>query len=368
MHADQEMSSAEPLDRGGFGSGGDAAPAGVVLAQASRGSGESLPWLVADGRALPLREWADEWPLGRVGSLTELVARWSDHESGLRVLTSRPDVRQVIHSRGTDVGALRVQAPLEPRQTFCTIGNYRRQMVEAALDADDGADGPGAPARQAAALEALDRRSRTGEPYVCLTSSERIGTPIGNLAISPDVVTLDWEVEIAVVIGATAHEVAAGDAASVVAGYCVANDLTVRSRVMRADLPALGSDWVQSKGMPGSLPLGPWFVPAWQVPDPSRLRLRLSVNGTVMQDDTAEDMLFAIKHQVSYLSRHTRLRPGDVLCTGSPAGFGVHHGRFLRADDVVTAQVTGLGEQHLRCVATEDPSAALREKEKELMR
>ena len=112
--------------------------------------------------------------------------------------------------------------------------------------------------------------------------------------------------------------------------------------------------------MPGSLPLGPWFVPAWQVPDASRLRLRLSVNGTVMQDDTADDMLFGIERQLAYLSRHTRLRPGDVICTGSPAGFGAHHGRFLRAGDVVTAQVSGLGEQRLRCVAEEAPGGSTR--------
>lgn len=360
----------EMAGRGGFGSGGDAAPGGVVLAQASRG-GESLPWLVANGRALPLREWAGEWPLGRAGSLTELLERWPDHESDLRALTTLPQTRDLVLTRGDDIGSLRIQAPIQPRQAFCTIGNYRRQVVEAAMDVGDGAGGPGAPGRRAAALEALDRRSRTGEPYVCLTSSERVGRPIGNLAIAPGVETLDWEVEIAAVIGATARRISPGNAAGVIAGYCVANDLTVRSRVAREDLPALGSDWLQSKGMPGSLPLGPWFVPAWQVPDASQLRLQLSVNGTVMQDDTAEDMLFGIEHQVAYLSRHTRLRPGDVLCTGSPAGFGSHHGRFLRPGDLVTARVTGLGEQRLHCVEEQAPSPHLappRETEKELMR
>ncbi len=112
---------------------------------------------------------------------------------------------------------------------------------------------------EAAIHEALDRRRRTGEPYVCLTSPERIRPPFGELTIPRDVETLDWEVEIAVVIGGRDE----------IAGYCVANDLTVRSEVTRADLPALGSDWIRSKGMPGSLPLGPWFVPAWQIPDVS---------------------------------------------------------------------------------------------------
>ncbi len=319
------------------------APTGVVLATASVDGGAALPWLVADGRALPLAIWGPDWPCARVGSLTDLVEQWQDHRPGLRVLTGLADTHDRILSHGARIDTLRLHAPIEPRQTFCTIGNYRRQIVEAALDAEDGAS-------EASIHEALDRRRQAGEPYVCMTSPQRVGTPIGELTIPCGVETLDWEVEIAVIIGADVRHVNSEHAASVIAGFCVANDLTVRSRVTRADLPALGSDWIQSKGMPGSLPLGPWFVPAWQVPDVLRLRLRLAVNDTVMQDDTAEDMLFGVERQIAYLSRHTRLRPADVICTGSPAGFGSHHGRFLRDGDLVTAQVSGLGEQYLRCV------------------
>jgi 2,4-diketo-3-deoxy-L-fuconate hydrolase len=329
------------------GEGDGAAPAGVVLAQASRGTEESVPWLVSGGRALPLREWADDWRFARIGSVTELVEQWREHESHIRALTSLRETRDRIVSRGDQIGSLRLEAPIRPRQIFCTIGNYRRQVVEAAVDAGDEA---GAGDRRAAALELLAQRSSTGEPYVCLTSSDRVGRPVGTKAIAPGVDTLDWEVEIAVVVGAVGHRVSPADAAGVIAGYCLANDLTIRSRVARPDIPALGSDWLQSKGMPGSLPLGPWFLPVWQIPDPSRLRLRLSVNGVVMQDDTADDMLFNIERQLAYVSQHTWLRPGDVLCTGSPAGFGTHHGRFLRAGDVVQAWGSGLGEQRLRCV------------------
>jgi 2,4-didehydro-3-deoxy-L-rhamnonate hydrolase len=318
-------------------------PTGVVLATASADGGAALPCLVADGRALPLAIWAPEWPCARVGSLTELIEQWHDHRSALRVLTGLADTHGRIVSYGAPIDTLRLHAPVEPRQAFCTIGNYRRQIVEAALDAPDGAS-------EAAIKEALDRRRQAGEPYVCLTSPQRVGAPLGELTIPRGVDTLDWEVEIAVVIGTSVRDATDEIAADAIAGYCVANDLTVRSEVTRVDLPALSTDWVRSKGMPGSLPLGPWFVPAWQIRDVSRLRLRLSVNDTVMQDDIAEDMLFGIGHQIAYLSRHTRLRPADVICTGSPAGFGSHHGRFLRDGDLVTAQVSGLGVQHLRCV------------------
>ena len=116
------------------------------------------------------------------------------------------------------------------------------------------------------------------------------------------------------------------------------------------DLPGLGSDWLQCKGLSGSLPVGPWFVPVWEVPDPSALRLTLLLNDAVMQDDIAYDMVFTIPEQLSYLSQHVTLRPGDLLCTGSPAGFGIHYGRFLRPGDTITASVTGLGEQQTRVV------------------
>jgi 2,4-didehydro-3-deoxy-L-rhamnonate hydrolase len=325
----------------------EVAPAGVALAQASRGAEDPVPWLVSKGRALPLHEWAGDWRFARVGSISELVEQWSAHEPEVRALTSLQETRDRIVLGGDEIGSLRFEAPIRPRRIFCTIGNYRRQVVEAAVDAGDEA---GSADRRAAALELLAQRSSAGEPYVCLTSFDRVSSPAGTLAIAPGVDTLDWEIEIAVVVGVAGHRISPGDVGGVIAGYCLANDLTVRSRVARPDLPALGSDWLQSKGMPGSLPLGPWLLPVWQVPDPSRLRLRLSVNGAVMQDDTADDMLFGIEHQLAYLSQHTPLRPGDVLCTGSPAGFGAHHGRFLRAGDVVTASVSGLGEQHLRCI------------------
>lgn len=319
-----------------------------MLAQGRRLGGESLPWLVAGERALPLRHWAGVLPLGRVDSVTALVEDWAVHELALHALTTSADMRDVIRKLGTPINSLVLEAPVRPRQAFCTIGNYRRQVVEAAVDADDGAGGPRAADRRRAALESLRQRREAGDPYVCLTSSTRVAAPFGTMQVQVD--TLDWEVEIAAVLGADVRHMSTDEARHVIAGYCTANDLTVRARIMRDDLPALGSDWVQSKGTPGTLPLGPWFVPAWFITDAARLRLRLWVNGELMQDDVASDMLFGVEEQVSYLSQHTQLHAGDLICTGSPAGFGAHHGRFLGPGDVVTAEVSELGRQRLTCV------------------
>ncbi|MDR7158127.1 fumarylacetoacetate hydrolase family protein [Arthrobacter sp. BE255] len=325
----------------------DFAATGVVLAQAGLPGHKAAIWLVHRDRALPMEEWAEQWPCANAASVTELLQQWDTHQRELRQLTELPQTARAIAETGLPVAALRLEAPLLPTQLFCTIGNYRRQVIEAAIDGGDPAE---ADRLRAATEEALDQRSRDGAPYVCLTSIDRVGAPLGELVLDPDLDTLDWEVEIGAVIGTSGSRLTPSEAQGVIAGYCVVNDLTIRSRVVRPDLPVLGSDWLQCKGLRGSLPLGPWFVPAWQIPAPSGLRLRLSLNDQLMQDDTADDMVFNIPEQLSYLSQHTRLGPGDVLCTGSPAGFGVHHGRFLRAGDTVKASVTGLGQQITRCV------------------
>ena len=326
----------------------------VVLAQGRRPGGPALPWLVHGTSALPLRRWRGTAPFARARSVTSLLADWPAHADALRAVTTSADTALLIDSGGIDLRSLTLEPPVRPGQLFCTIGNYRRQVVQAAEDAAD-LDGRAGQARSDAEAAVAQRRAR-GEPYVCLTSALRVTGPAVTVrACDP---TLDWEVEVAAVLGAGGWHVDADAAGGLIAGYCTANDLTVRARVTRPDVPGLGSDWLQSKGGPGTLPLGPWFVPAWQVGDIASLRLRLWVNGELMQDDRAQDMIFGVSEQIAYLSRHTALRPGDVLCTGSPAGFGAHYGRYLQPGDLVTAEVSGLGRQHIRVVHPKEELAS----------
>jgi 2,4-diketo-3-deoxy-L-fuconate hydrolase len=328
------------------------APRGIVLAQASLAENTTTIWLVQGENALPLQNWAEDWPCARFSSVAELIRQWAAHQEALRRLIELPQTAKAIADSGVSTGALRLESPVQPQQLFCTIGNYRRQVVQAALDSADPAD---AELVREATTQLLDERRRDGDPYICLTTTDRVASPRGELVVDLDVDTLDWEVEIGAVIGGSGSRLTPSEAQAVVAGYCVVDDLTIRSRVVRSDLPGLGSDWLQCKGLSGSLPVGPWFVPVWQIPDPSSLRLQLSLNGTPMQDDVADDMVFTIPEQLAYLSQHVTLRPGDLLCTGSPAGFGTHHGRFLGPGDTITASVTGLGEQSTRIVGPTTP-------------
>lgn len=160
----------------------------------------------------------------------------------------------------------------------------------------------------------------------------------------------DWELELAAVIGVGGRHIARERALEHVAGYTIANDLTTRDLVYRSDLQAIGSDWLRSKNAPTFLPLGPWIVPTLFVNDPQQLNIHLSVGGEVMQDESTADMIFDVATLVSYASSLVTLHPGDVLLTGSPAGNGMHHRRFLHSGDVIEATITGLGAQRNVCV------------------
>ncbi|HEY2518681.1 MAG TPA: fumarylacetoacetate hydrolase family protein, partial [Streptosporangiaceae bacterium] len=173
--------------------------------------------------------------------------------------------------------------------------------------------------------------------------------------VLPDIGTQhDWELELGVVIGTEAYRVGTEEALSHVAGYVIANDLTTRDRVFRPDMPGLGTDWLAGKNAPTFLPLGPWLVPAPFVPDPARLRVTLKLNGETVQDETTAGMIFGVPELIAHISAITPLRPGDLILTGSPAGNGAHHGRYLRPGDVMEATITGgavdLGTQRNRCV------------------
>ncbi|MFJ3490543.1 fumarylacetoacetate hydrolase family protein [Leifsonia aquatica] len=168
--------------------------------------------------------------------------------------------------------------------------------------------------------------------------------------VKPDVSEqLDYEVELGVVIGQRCKNVTVEDARSVIAGYVVLNDFSVR-------------DWLQKRSPTFTLgksfdthgPIGPWLTTDDEIADPLALRMTLSVNGEVRQDHVTDDMIYDIYEQIAYLTQVMTLMPGDVLATGTPQGIGAPTGAFLRVGDVVTATIDGLGTIENRIV-TEKP-------------
>ncbi|WP_142849597.1 fumarylacetoacetate hydrolase family protein [Telmatospirillum sp. J64-1] len=181
------------------------------------------------------------------------------------------------------------------------------------------------------------------EPVVFSKHSSALAGPYDDLTLPPGSKKSDWEVELAVVIGRAAWQVPEADALSHVAGYMLANDLSERDFQIER-----GGQWIKGKSAPGFCPLGPWLVTADEIPDPQALRLWLSVNGTKRQDGSTADMVFSVATIVSYLSRFMELQPGDVICTGTPAGVGLGCGIFLKEGDEMVLGADGLGEQRIR--------------------
>ena len=157
---------------------------------------------------------------------------------------------------------------------------------------------------------------------------------------------MDWEVELAAVIGKTARNVSIAEALDYVAGYTVSNDLSARGLMKRAqigDLSPFKYDWVGQKCFDGACPLGPWIVPAADIADPQALGLRLWVNDVLRQDSNTSKMIFTLAEQIAHLSTCLTLHPGDVILTGTPSGVGAETGEFLKPGDVMRAEVEGIG-------------------------
>jgi len=167
---------------------------------------------------------------------------------------------------------------------------------------------------------------------------------------------VDWEVELAAVMGRRAHRVSAAHALSYVAGYTIANDVSVRDAFRRGSgtEPPLVFDWFAQKGRWTSCPCGPWMLPGAFCPEPGNLAIRLAVNDEVLQDSSTSEMIFSLEEIIEYISAIVPLVPGDVICTGTCAGVGAGMNRFLAAGDIVVARVERIGALQNEAVAETD--------------
>jgi 2-keto-4-pentenoate hydratase/2-oxohepta-3-ene-1,7-dioic acid hydratase in catechol pathway len=185
------------------------------------------------------------------------------------------------------------------------------------------------------------------EPWHFIKSSRAVTGPSDAVKLPSASKKVDWEAELAVVIGRKAVNVSQADALDYVAGYLVANDLSARDLGRRAAAPAgslFATDWTSHKSFDGSCPMGPWITLARDVADPHDLAIQLDVNDVRKQDSSTKHMIFNIREQISFLSSRITLWPGDVILTGTPDGVGNGRGEFLKAGDVVRTRVEGLGE------------------------
>jgi 2-keto-4-pentenoate hydratase/2-oxohepta-3-ene-1,7-dioic acid hydratase in catechol pathway len=212
------------------------------------------------------------------------------------------------------VGGAELIAPHRPR-TVLGIGlNYRAHAAETG-------------------------REPPAEPMVFAKLPGAVAAPWGRIPRPAYTRELDYEGELAVVIGAEARNVAVADVAEHVFGYAVMNDVSARDR--QREEPR----WIRAKGGDGFAPFGPWITTADEVPDPQDLSIRTWVNGELRQDGSTADMIFSVAELVSWCSHQFTLHPGDVIATGTPAGVGAGFDppRYLQPGDLVRVEIAGLG-------------------------
>jgi 2-keto-4-pentenoate hydratase/2-oxohepta-3-ene-1,7-dioic acid hydratase in catechol pathway len=233
-------------------------------------------------------------------------------------LTGRIEGDRVVSSASSfPLADVVLEAPIAHPQKYLAIGmNYKAHAEEA----------------RAAGIPIPRHQLWFNKQVSCITG------PLDDIVRPAISEQLDYEIELGVVIGQRCRHVPAEEARSVVAGYLVANDVSVRDWLMsRSPTFTLGKSF-DTHG-----PIGPWLTTDDEIADPHDLRMRLPVNGEERQNSTTGDMIYNIWEQIAELTTVMTLMPGDILATGTPAGIGAPTGTWLRPGDVVRAEIEGLG-------------------------
>ena len=232
------------------------------------------------------------------------------------------------------LGSVKLLAPIQrPIAIYCAGANYRDHANEMA--------------RAQGKPEPVDPHTLGLHSWHFMKIGHCVTAGGTTVKMPPKSKKVDWEVELAVVIGKTCRDATLENALDFVMGFTVANDLSARDFGTRAGLPDnsnFRADWVSHKCFDGSCPMGPWITLARDVKNPHDMKLGLDVNGVVKQNSNTSELIFNINEQIRDISARITLHPGDVILTGTPAGVGAGKGEFLKAGDKVRTWVDGIGE------------------------
>ena len=292
-------------------------------------------------RAAPRNRIGSSLTEGRTTPTTMKIIRFEDAQghAGYGRLTGddlsraerlRGDLFGTMTPTGEEVEVKRVLAPLDPPNILCIGLNYRRHADET---------GKPHPERPILFLKATTSVIGPNEPIVLPAISDEV----------------DYECELAIVVGKRARHVSEADALDYVLGYTCANDVSARDWQHRLD-----RQWARGKGFDTFCPLGPALVTADEIPDPDALDIRMTVSGETLQNSNTGDMIFGTRHLIAYLSQGMTLLPGTVILTGTPEGVGDARTppRYLRPGDTCAVEIERIGTLRNPVVAEGGAAAA----------
>jgi 2-keto-4-pentenoate hydratase/2-oxohepta-3-ene-1,7-dioic acid hydratase in catechol pathway len=312
-------------------------PGSYRIASYAHRDGTPRAGIVVDDRLLDMTEAFADTSIaaraGEFGSVLEVLRHWSETWPALQQAARQ--ARDGGTTRGHPSSEVRLLAPvLYPGVILCAGANYRDHVAEMSK----AMNLPPEP----------DPRERGLKPWHFVKASAACVRGTGSqIALPSYSKKVDWEAEIALVIGRECRNVGVDRALEYVAGLTIANDLSARDHLRREGIAPESPfryDWLSQKCFDGALPLGPWITPLDDIEDVGRLGIRLWVNEELMQDSSSSNMIFSMAEQVAHLSTRLTLAPGDVVVTGTPAGVGSARGRFLQPGDRVRIWVEGVGE------------------------
>lgn len=257
------------------------------------------------------------------GTLAALIDGGAAAMADLRALVAAAEAGEHRHAVHPEAG-LRFLAPIPvPRKNvFCVGRNYAEHIAEGAR-------------AQKTTINVTEVPVFFTKPPTSVVGHEAL------VPIFPKVsVKIDYEIELALIIGTRGRDIAPENAYAHIFGYTVLNDVTARDVQRRH-----GGQFFKGKGLDGSCPMGPWVVTADEVGDPMALRMQMWVNGELRQDDTTAAMIFDIPTLISSLSEGLTLEPGDILATGTPSGVGyaMDPPRYLADGDEMVCEIEGIG-------------------------
>jgi len=260
----------------------------------------------------------------------DMIALLELGRKGLRAAAAAARFAAAKPKRGllVPLKGVRLEAPVPcPRKLFALAGNYASHLQEEGRRA---------------------RGKREQTPRVFMKPpSTTVNRPGGPIALTRYSRWVDWEVELGIVIGRRARDVATREAGRYIAGYTIVNDVSerefcVQRRTKTEDFDKF-FDWLNGKWVDGFAPMGPCLATSDEVGDPMNLAIRLDVNGKTMQDANTSGMVYSCDEVVAFISRWVTLEPGDVIATGTPAGIGKVRGLKLKAGDVVRCEIEKIG-------------------------